>query len=126
MDVFKNVDYYSKRLINIINPPKSGIQVFKNRYLLLNIFSYFKSGWGIRYELKKRHYCLYYDIFNELVEINQVTNSNINPYYDKGVVYESKINSYYVGPVLEWYKSYNENIDGKLKKFNKYNKYKHK
>jgi len=122
MDVFKNVDYYSKKLITIIKPPKSGIEVLKDRYLLLHIFSYFKSGWGIRYQLKKRHYCEYYDIFNQLVKINQVTSSNINPYYDKRVFYKVKINSYYVGPVLEWYKSYNEDIDGKMKIY----KYKHK
>ena len=122
MDVFKNVDNYSKRLINIIKPSKSGIEVLKNRYLLLHIFSYFKSGWGIRYQLRKRDYCEYYDIFNQLVKINQVTSSNINPYYNKGVVYEAKINSYYVGPVLKWYKSYNEDKYGKKK----YNKYKHK
>ena len=122
MDVFQNVDYYSKRLINIIKPPKCGIEVLKDRYLLLHIFSYFKSGWGIKYQLKKRHYCEYYDIFNQLVKINQVTNNNINPYYDKRVFYEAKINSYYVGPVLEWYKSYNEDKDG----IKIYNKYKHK
>ena len=115
MDAFENVDNYSKRLINIIKPPKCGIEVLKNRYLLLHIFSYFKSGWGIKYQLKKRRYCEYYDIFNELVKINQVTSSNINPYYDKGVFYEAKINSYYVGPVLEWYKSYNEDKDYRYK-----------
>tara|TARA_B100000925_G_C21805711_1_gene386566 strand:+ start:227 stop:598 length:372 start_codon:yes stop_codon:yes gene_type:complete len=123
MDVFQNLDYYSKRLINIIIPSKSGIEVLKNRYLLLHIFSYFKSGWGIKYQLKKRQYCEYYDIFNELVTINSVTTSNINPYYAKGVLYKIKINSYYVGPVLEWYKTYNEDMNGKLKM---YNKYKHK
>ena len=123
MDVFQNVDNYSKRLINIIKPSKSGIKVLKNRYLLLHIFSYFKSGWGIKYQLKKRQYCEYYDIFYELVTINSVTTSNINPYYAKGVFYKTKINSYYVGPVLEWYKSYNEDMNGKLKI---YNKYKHK
>ena len=118
MDVFKNVDYYSKKLITIIKPPKIGIEVLKNRYLLLHIFSYFKSGWGIRYELKERQYCEYYDIFNKLVIVNQVTNRNINPYYDKGVSNKSKVNSYYVGPVLEWHKSFNED---------KYKyKYKHK
>ena len=108
MDVYKNIDKYSKKLINIIKPSECGIKVFENRYLLLNIFSYFKSGWGIRYQLKKIHYCEYYNIFNELVIINQVTSRNRNPYYDKGVCNEAKINSYYVGPVLQWYKSYYE------------------
>jgi len=125
IDVYKNVDNYSQRLIDIIKPSKPGIKVFGNRELLLNIFSYFKSGWAIRYQLKKRSYCEYYDIFNELVIINQVTRKNTNPYYDKGVFYEAKLNSYYVGPILEWYKSYNQyNDEIRIKKPS--NRYKHK
>ena len=42
IDVYKNVDNYSQRLIDIIKPSKPGIKVFGNRELLLNIFSYFK------------------------------------------------------------------------------------
>lgn len=49
MDEFtlNNIDKYSKRLIDIIAPPECGRNVFEDKYLLLNIFSYFWSGWDI-------------------------------------------------------------------------------
>lgn len=101
-----NIDKYSKILIDIITPPACGRKVFEDEYLLLNIFSYFKSGWGIR-NATNRHYCQYYDIFGQLVIVNQVTDTITNPYHDKRVHEKEKKNSYYVGPVIEWYKSFN-------------------
>jgi hypothetical protein len=115
MDEFtlNNIDKYSKRLIDIIAPPESGRKVFLDKYLLLNIFSYFLSGWGIQDELTDT--CQYYDIFGQLVTVSYVTNRITNPYHDKGVNEEVKTNSYYVGPVVVMQKR-NESLEKCRKK----------
>jgi hypothetical protein len=97
---FKNIDNYSKRLIDVIAPPECGRQVFQDKYLLFNIFSYFKSGWGIK--LRNINHIQYYDIFGHSVIVNQVTDRMTNPYHDKGVDEKLKKNSYYVGPVVKY------------------------
>jgi hypothetical protein len=96
---YRNVDKYARKLIKIIAPPEGGKNVFQNRYLMLNIFSFFQSGWCVK---NGKSLFLYYDIFGLLVEVNQVSNRITNPYHDRGVNQEMKRNSYYVGPVLRW------------------------
>lgn len=100
MDEFtlNNIDKYSKRLIDIIAPPESGRNVFEDKYLLLNIFSYFWSGWDIYGG--REDTCQYHDIFGQLVAVSYVTKRITNPYHDKDVNEEVKKNSYYVGPVV--------------------------
>ena len=95
----KSIDNYSKRLIDLIKPPECGRQVFQNTDLVLNIFSYFKSGWYTIDEFNRHQY---YDILGQLVMVTQVTDRMTNPYYDKGVDEKLKKNSYYVGPVVKY------------------------
>jgi len=104
MDEFtlNNIDKYSKRLIDIIAPPECGRKVLENEYLLLNIFSYFLSGWDIYGG--REDTCQYHDIFGQLVTVSYVTKRITNPYHDKYVNEEVKKNSYYVGPVVVYAK----------------------
>lgn len=96
---YSNVDTYARKLMKIIAPSEGGKNVFQNRYLMLNIFSFFQSGWCVKNE---KSLFLYYDIFGLVVEVNQVSDRITNPYLDRGVNQETKTNSYYVGPVLRW------------------------
>lgn len=100
-----NIDNYSKRLIAIIKPPACGRKVFEDEYLLLNIFSFFKSGW-YRTHATNGDYFQYYDIFGQLVMVNLVTDTITNPYHNKHVHEKVKKLIYYVGPVIEWYKTF--------------------
>ena len=104
---YSNVDEYGKELIRIIAPPECGKKVFQNKQLMMIIFSFFQSGWGVKEKPKFDEYTLYncvwwYDIFGRKVRLHQVTNRITNPYYDKGVKEEVRRNSYYVGPVEKW------------------------
>ena len=104
---YSNVDKYGKQLIRIIAPPECGKKVFKDKQLMMIIFSFFKSGWCVQYEQNfyqsTLHKCIrWYDIVGRKVRIDQVTDRFTNPYYDKGVSEEARRNSYYVGPVLKW------------------------
>jgi len=103
-----NINKYSKRLIDIIAPPACGRKVLEDEYLLLNIFSYFLSGWDIYGG--REDTCQYYDIFGQLVTVSYVTKRITNPYHDKGVNEEVKKNSYYVGPVVVMQKR-NESLE---------------
>lgn len=105
MDLYENVDKYARKLINIVALPECE-KVFQNRYLMLNIFSYFESGWnaGISYQ----KFSLYYDIFGCLVKVNQVTKRITNPYHDENVCQAAKTNSYYVGPVVKYENSFKD------------------
>lgn len=96
---------YRKKLIELINPKLSGLKVLNDNYLLLNIFSYFKSGWFVNKNKFHNKTCIYKDIFGKFVEIHQVTERIQNPYRDKGVCKKISYNSHYVGPIISWYKT---------------------
>ena len=105
----QTLEKYKNKLIILINPQTSGQKVLQDKYLLLNIFSYFRSGWIVtedNYSLHNRQYCLYKDIFQNNIKIHQVTRTINNPY--KNVSVSKKIGdaSFYVGPLHEWYKTY--------------------
>ena len=98
---------YRNQLIKLIKPKLNGLRVLNNNDLLLNIFSYFKSGWyvkdsGYRFHTK---ICIYKDIFSKHVNVHQVTDRIQNPYRDKGVCKKAGNCSIYVGPVISWYKT---------------------
>ena len=100
MEYYSTVDKYARELIDIIAPQQCGKNVFQNTYLMMNIFSFFESGWYVNHHHLDT--CLYYDIFGRLVTVHQVTSRFTNPYYDKGVSEETRRNSYYVGPLQKW------------------------
>jgi hypothetical protein len=98
---------YALKLVKLINPPESGLQVLNDNYLLLNIFSYFQSGWYVNYSRYINHMntCIYKDIFGKFLHIHQVTTDIKNP-YKKENVHETVNNaSKYAGPVISWYKT---------------------
>lgn len=103
----KSCEKYRNQLIKFIKPKQNGLRVLNNNDLLLNIFSYFKSGWyvkdsGYRFHTK---ICIYKDIFSKHVNVHQVTDRIQNPYRDKGVCKKAGNCSIYVGPVISWYKT---------------------
>ena len=104
---YSNVDEYGKELIRITAPPECGKKVFQNKQLMMIIFSFFQSGWSVKYKQKiyensLHNYVWWYDIFGRKVRLHQVTNRITNPYYDKGVSEDCRRNGYYVGPVARW------------------------
>ena len=97
---------YRNKLIKLIKPKQNCIEVLYNDYLLLNIFSYFQSGWFVnKFNDYDNQICIYKDIFGNLVKVHQVTNRIQNPYRDKSVCKRVRENSVYVGPINEWYKT---------------------
>ena len=56
MSYTDSIQKYSKKIIELINPTESGLEVLQNENLLLHIFGFFKSGWIVHYKSM-----LYYD-----------------------------------------------------------------
>jgi hypothetical protein len=105
----QTLEKYKNKLIILIKPQTSGQKVLQDKYLLLNIFSYFKSGWIItenNYHSIDRQYCFYKDIFQNNIKIHQVTRTINNPYKNDSVSKKIGDLSFYVGPLNEWYKTY--------------------
>lgn len=106
----QTLEKYKNKLTILINPQTNGQKVLQDKYLLLNIFSYFRSGWIISkddYYFNNKQYCLYKDIFQNNIKIHQVTLTINNPYKNDSVSKEIGDTSFYVGPLNEWYKTYN-------------------